>query len=87
MSQAQPKSPVKHTLCAVERRVQNSRENLDKPPEKADPRALALLVEVRNFQRTLPRGPALAWERVAFGIAFLGEEPRRRVRAFLAKGK
>ncbi len=50
-------------------------------------RALALLKEVQDFQRNVPRGPALAWERVAFAMAFLDDEPRRRVRAFLSKAK
>ena len=87
MSQAKPKSPVSHAPCAAERQVQDKRESLDKPAEKAYPRALYLLSELRVFQKGLARGPALAWERVAFAIAFLDEEPRRRVRAFLTKGK
>ena len=87
MSQAKPKSPVKHAPCAAERRVQDSRGSLEKPAEKPDPRALALLKEFRDFQSGLPRGAALAWERMAFGIAFLDDEPRRRVQAFLTKGK
>lgn len=88
MSQAKPKSPVSHAPCAAERQVQNRWESIekpDKPAEKADPRALTLLMELRDFQSCLPRGPALAWERVAFAIAFLDDEPRRRVRAFLSK--
>ncbi len=87
MSQAKPKSPVSHVLCAAERQLQNRGERLDKPAEKADMRALALLKEVQDFQRNVPRGPALAWERVAFAMAFLDDEPRRRVRAFLSKAK
>ena len=87
MSQAKPKSPVEHAPCAAERQVQNRRGSLEKPAEKADVRALALLNELRNFQGGLPRVPALAWERVGFAMAFLDDEPRRRVRAFLSKGK
>ena len=87
MSQAKPKSPVKHAPCAAERQAQNNRESLEKPVEKADSRALALLGELRDFQQALPRGPALAWERVAFAMAFLDDDPRRRVQAFLSKGK
>lgn len=87
MSQAERKSPVSHAPCAAERQLQNRGERLEKPVEMADPRALALLKEVQDFQRHLPRGPALAWERVAFAMAFEDDEPRRRVRAFLSKGK
>ena len=90
MSQAKPKSPVSHAPCAAERRVQDRWENMEKPDkrvEKADPRALALLKELRDFQCRLPRGPALAWERVVFAIAFQDDEPRRRVGAFLSKAK
>lgn len=78
---------MSHVLCAAERQLQNRGERPQKPVEKADPRALALLKEVQDFQRRLPRGPALAWERVAFAMAFEDDEPRRRVRAFLSKGK
>ena len=49
----------------------------------ADPRALELLLRTRGHQSGLPREAALAWERAAFAEAFLDEEPRRRVRAFL----
>lgn len=87
MSQAKPKSPVSHAPCAAERQLQVSGKGLEKPAEKADPRALALLREVRVFQRCLSRQPALAWERLAFAMAFLDDEPQRRVRAFLSKGK
>lgn len=87
MSQAKPKSPVSHAPCAAERQVQVSGKSLDKPAEKGDPRALALLNELRGFQSCLSRNPALAWERVAFAMAFLNDEPHRRVRAFLSKGK
>jgi len=90
VSQAKPKSPVSHAPCAAERQVQDNGESIekpDKPAERADPRALALLKELRGIQNCLPRNPSLAWERVAFSIAFLDEEPRRRVRAFLSKGK
>jgi len=90
VSQAKPKSPVKHAPCAAERRVQDRWKSLEepgKPAEKADPRALTLLKELRDRQSALPRGPALAWERVVFAIAFLDKEPHRRVKAFLSKGK
>jgi len=90
VSQAKPKSPVSHAPCAAERQVQNRWENIEKPEKrmgKADPRALALLTELRGFQYRLPRGPSLAWERMVFAIAFLEDEPRRRVQAFLSKAK
>jgi hypothetical protein len=90
VSQAKPKSPVSHAPCAAERQVQDNWESLekpDKPQGKADLRALALLKELRTFQSGLARGPALAWERAAFAMAFLDDEPRRRVRAFLSKQK
>ncbi len=50
---------------------------------EGDPRALALLQELRAHQRGLPREAAWAWERTAFALAFLSPEPARRVQAFL----
>ncbi|MBL0312935.1 MAG: hypothetical protein IPP78_09555 [Holophagaceae bacterium] len=87
VSQAKPKSPVSHAPCAAERQAQDRRESIEKPEEKADLRAIILLKEVQDFQSCVPRAPALAWERVAFAMAFLDNEPRRRVQAFLSKGK
>jgi hypothetical protein len=55
--------------------------------EAADPRAVELLLRTRRAQAGLPLQAALAWERAAFAEAFLDEEPRRRVRAFLGEGK
>ncbi len=49
-------------------------------------RALALLGNLQARQAGLPRPPALAWERAAFGEVFDHPEPGQRIRRFLDKG-
>ncbi len=58
-------------------------EDSPKEPAQAERRALALLAALREEQRGLPRGAALAWERAAFCEAFLEPGPAQRIRAFL----
>ena len=52
---------------------------------EADPRALVLLSKLHAVQAGLDCGPALAWERVFFAMAFEDPEPARRVRKFLGE--
>lgn len=54
-----------------------------KDPAQAERRALVLLAALREEQRDLPRGAALAWERAAFREAFLESGPAQRIGAFL----
>jgi hypothetical protein len=58
-------------------------ENPLKDPAHAERRALALLAALREEQRALPQGAALAWERAAFREAFLESGPAQQIRAFL----
>lgn len=62
-------------------------ESTPAPGRAGDPRALALLADLRTQQDGLPRAAALAWERAVFAEALDHPEPRRRISAFLGGGK